>query len=119
MIKNQNGIGLINLIIGIAVIGFVGIFGFQIGVGYMDRNIIKKTMTTVLLESKSNDATISSIKRSIRERVNVNNIDLGNDDIVVTKSGSGFEIQISYAKTIKINNDLSLSMNFLLEDATP
>jgi hypothetical protein len=118
MNKNQKGVGFISLILTIAVAAFLVICGLKIGSGYVDRNIIKKTVSAVLIETKNKDNSESSIKKSITERVSVNNIRLDADDIIVTTSNSGYNIQVNYTKTIKLNSDISIVMNFLIEDTT-
>ncbi len=118
--KNQKGIGLISLVIGIVVLGLFGVYGAQIGLAYLDKGIIEKAAKNVLLEHKNNDnANVSTIRKALLTKISTNQIELDGDDITVVKEGSGFNIVISYDKIIGVNDDISIKMNFEIDETTP
>lgn len=119
MYKNQRGIGLINVILTLFALGIGTIYGFQIGLGYLDKNIIHKTINSVLVEAKQHDHSQKTILTNINNRLSMNNIEINNGDIDVKDTGRGYIVQINYVKNIKINNDMSILMDFVIEGNTP
>lgn len=119
-IKNQLGMSLLGLIITMAALGFGGIYGFQIGLGYLDKNVIQKAVKNILIEQKNNDgATPKVVKDAILLRISTNNINLKNEDIVVVKDGAGFNVMVDFSKEIGINQNMKFVLNFSIDETTP
>jgi len=117
--KNQRGIGLLNVVFTLMILGVLVVFGLQIGLGYMDRNVIYKSVNNVLIEAKNNDYSPKTIKDNISNRLSINNIQINNNDIDITDTGRGYVVKIDYVKSIRVNDDISIVMNFLIEGSTP
>lgn len=118
--KKQLGVSLIGLFIVIIFLGIVGIYGSQIGLGYLDKNVLQGAIKNVLIEEKNNDNTNTvTIKNSILRKISTNNIDIESKDIIVTKESFGFNVKINYMKDIKINNNISVILSFDINEDTP
>ncbi len=119
MNKNQKGMGLLGVVLTLLFLAVFVIFGLQIGLGYMDKNIIYKSVNNVLIEAKQNDYSSKTVRENINNRLSMNNIKVSNNDINITENGRGYIVQVDYVKSININDEVSIVMNFNIEGTTP
>lgn len=119
MYKNQRGIGLISVVLVMFCLGICAIYGIQIGMGYLDKNIIYKSVTSVLIDAKQNDYSEKTIAENISKRLSMNNVKVSPSDINIQSSGRGYNVSVDYTKDITINSDISIVMNFKVEGETP
>lgn len=119
MYKNQRGIGLLNVVLTMIIIAVLAIYGLQIGMGYLDKNIIYKAVTGVLVEAKQNDYSEKTIIENISKRLAMNNVKINPGDMTIENSGSGYSVKVDYTKYITINDEVSIVMNFEVEGSTP
>ncbi|NCQ52182.1 DUF4845 domain-containing protein [archaeon] len=104
----------------IAIIGFVGIFGFQIGLGYLNKQVIQKAVKNVLIDNRQNkEIGVKSIRDEILTKISLDSIDLSTKDVFVSKDSYGFNVQINYIKRIQINPEISIVMDFNIDEVTP
>jgi hypothetical protein len=119
MYKNQRGIGLLGVIITLIFIGVFAIYGLQVGIAYLDKNIIYKTINGVLVEAKQNDYSQKTIQDNINKRLSMNNIEVSSNDIEVKDTGKGYHVEVNFTKNIKINDEIAIVINFDIEGSTP
>lgn len=119
-IKQKNGFSILNLILAIVFIGFFGIIGFQIGLGYLDQSAIKSAVKQTLIHAQNNEnMREKEITGDIIKQVSLNSIDLKQDNIYVTKSGKqNFTVEIEYAKEINITKKIKIVMDLNFADET-
>jgi len=119
-LKKKSGFGLIGVVMAIAIIGFVGIFGFQIGLGYLNKQVIQKAVKNVLIDNRQNkEIGVKSIRDEILTKISLDSIDLSTKDVFVSKDSYGFNVQINYIKRIQINPEISIVMDFNIDEVTP
>lgn len=120
IIKKNKGFSILNLILIIALIGTVGILGFQIGVGYINQNSIKSAVKSALMEAKQseNTPTTKSIEDNIGKKLSVGTIELANDDISVSKVDGGFEVDVTYIKQVQMTERIKLVVNLSFKERT-
>lgn len=119
-LKKQKGFSILNLILVIVCIGFFGIIGFQIGMGYLDQSAIKAAVKQTLIHAQGNDNMREhEIVGEIIKQVSLNAIDLSQDNISVTKIGKeSFSVTIDYTKEIKLSKSLKIVMDLNVADET-
>lgn len=119
MQNKQKGFGFFQVII-IIIGAAAAIYGFQFGMVYLNKGVVEKATKDVLLEYKGKDGTApKDIKRAIVTKISVNNIDLAENDIDVTRNGNGFDVQINYQKSINITKEFSVNFSFDIDESTP
>ena len=120
MRKKQEGVSLVLLILCIVVLGVVGIFGSQIGLGYLDYQTIKEATKSALADVKTDDNTSpQKIKDTILAKISMNQIDLERDDIAVSRETGGFNVRIDYTKEVKINENLKMVLSLPIDESSP
>ncbi len=117
MLNKKNGFSLVGLILVIGLLGVGGIFGFQIGLGYLNKNTIQKGMRLVL-ENKRDGMTTREVRDEIAKRISLDNINISEKDFTVTDLGGGFEVSVNYTKTVRINQDIALVMDFDITESS-
>ncbi len=117
-ITKKNGFSILNLILGIVFIGFFGIIGFQIGMGYLDQSAIKAAVKQSLINAQNNEnVREKDIVGDIIKQVSLNSIDLNQNNIYVTKSGKqNFTVEVEYAKEINITKKIKIVMDLNFAD---
>lgn len=119
IIKKNKGFSILNLILIIALLGTVGILGFQIGVGYINQNSIRSAVKSALMEAKQSESpTTKSIEDNIGKKLSVGTIELANDDISVSKADGGFEVDVTYIKEVQMTEKIKLVVNLSFKEST-
>lgn len=118
--KNNRGNSLLSMIVFLFLVGVVGIYGFQIGMGLLEQQTLKGAIKTTLAEVRSNDnITKRDIKTSILKKISINNINIDDSDVVVDKEGKQFIVTVDYTKVIKITEHMKLVMDLNVNETSP
>lgn len=119
-INKQKGFSILNLILGIVFIGFFGIIGFQIGMGYLDQSAIKAAVKQSLINAQNNENMKErEITGDIIKLVSLNSIDLKQDNIYVTKNGKqSYTVEVEYNKEINITKKIKIVMDLNFAEET-
>lgn len=119
-LNKQKGFSLINLILAIVFIGFFGIVGFQIGMGYLDQSAIRAAVKQSLIHAQNNENTREKdIADDIIKQVGLNSIDLKQDNIYVTKNDKqSFTVEVEYNKEINITKKIKIVMDLDVAEET-
>lgn len=119
ILKKQNGFSLISLILAIALLGTVGIVGFQIGLGYINQNSLKGAVRSALIEAKQNDKTTTrTIEDNIERKLSIGTIDLAKDNIMVSKAEGGFEVSVEYIKEVNISENIKVVVDLSFTESS-
>ena len=105
------------MLIGIFMAGIILVFGSQIGIEYMNKNTVEKAIKDVLAKDKDGQST-KKIKEDIAQKISLNNIKLSEEDFIVKKTDKGYEVQVEYSKSIKVNNNISILMSFDISESS-
>lgn len=118
--NNQKGLSMFGfLFVGLFVV-IIGLFGFQIGIGYMTQFTIKKALAATFLELKGSPSeTPSGIKNLLLKKLEPDSIDLNGDDLVITKdSNGGFNVDIAYIKEVEFSKKIKLVIDLSFSQAS-
>lgn len=119
MLSNNRGVSFIGVVIGVIVIALAATYGVQIGIGIMDKSNLERIAKTALLDAKNNSQTSSEIKTSISKKAAVNNIKIGDDDILVKKtSDDSYTVDITYIKEISLTKHVKIVLDYDIEERT-
>lgn len=119
-LKKQKGFSILNLILAIVFIGFFGIIGFQIGMGYLDQSAMKAAVKQALINAQNNENLRErEITGDIIKQVSLNSIELKQDNIYVTKTGKqSYTVEIEYNKEINISKKIKIVMDLNFAEET-
>ena len=110
--KKQMGLSILSLVLVLAFLALGVVYGSQIAMGYLTQNTLKGIVKNALQENKMNDAaSVQSIKDAISKKLSVNTIDVGSETFIVTKDGSGFQVDTTYIKEINVNKHIKIVMD--------
>ncbi len=119
MIKKKNGFTLLGLMMTITFIGFVAVYGSQIGLGYVEKETIRGAVKSALMDAKIDDyGSTKKVKEAIFTKLLTNTFELAQDEVDVERKDGHFVVTVSHFKEIKINQDLTLVMNLSFEEET-
>ncbi|HEX2668682.1 MAG TPA: DUF4845 domain-containing protein [Gammaproteobacteria bacterium] len=103
--KYQSGLTMITWIILIAMIGFIGVFGFKLMPIYLEYNSINNSLTTVSKQVTSGE-TPAQIRSNISSLLDVNSVSVIKADDVEIK-------QDPDTKALVMNLDYDARTNFI------
>lgn len=110
--KKQKGFGLIGVFLTIIFVGFMGIYGSQIGLEYINKNILKTAMEKTIEEAKKEELTDNEIKAIFLKKISMDNIEITEKDLEVSQTSNGITINVDYLKEIEINKEISIMINY-------
>ena len=117
--KKQMGLSIVSLVLVLAFLALGVVYGSQIAMGYLTQNTLKGIVKNALQENKMNDDTsVQSIKDAISKKLSVNTIDVGSESFLVTKDGSGFQVDTTYIKEINVNKQIKIVMDLSFTESS-
>ena len=117
--KKQMGLSIVSLVLVLAFLALGVVYGSQIAMGYLTQNTLKGIVKNALQENKMNDAaSVQSIKEAISKKLSVNTIDVGSENFLVTKDGSGFQVDTTYIKEINVNKQIKIVMDLSFTESS-
>lgn len=115
MIKKQAGFTLITWVIIIVVVGIEAVAALRIIPAYIDYATVKSVMDKLAKDPDSRNLTTNQLKRSLYERLNINNIRYIEDDksaLKMTKASDGIIMKVNYEARGPIYANLEYVANF-------
>lgn len=118
--KYQKG-GLLSNLILFIVAGFVFVYGVQIALAYVAQQTLKGAVRSSLIDMKDDEdsATSKKLKDSILSKISMNDIDIRGDNILITKDGRAFIVNIDFSKEIGIGDSAKIVLDLSFEESTP
>jgi hypothetical protein len=94
-------------------LGLFGIYGFKIGMGYVDQSAIRGAVKNALIEAKAHETyREKDITNSILTQSQVGTYQIDKSDISVTANGNHtFSVEINHIKEIGITDKIKLIMD--------
>lgn len=118
--KNQKG-GVLGTLIIFVVMGFLFIYGIQVAFAYIGQQTLKGAVRTTLVDVKTDEdsASPAKVKDIILKKIAVNDLDVSSSDILVTRDGRYFVVNVNYSKEIGMGNNAKLVLDLSFEESTP
>lgn len=117
---NNKGFSIIGAFIYMILFGFITFYGFQIGLGFLDKSTLQKTLQSSLLEAQQeNNLNPMLLQESILRKLKVGTIEINPENIFIEDTSNGFNVEIEYYKNIKITKYISLVINLSVNESSP
>ena len=107
----EKGNMAIKVLLTLIVLAFISVYGLQIGLGFMEKYEIEKSVNQVLTEMDIPNSSPTMIKNSIMKKLSINSGEIRSEDVDVEKSGSTVLIVVRHSKEIRITDSISLVLN--------
>jgi lipopolysaccharide export LptBFGC system permease protein LptF len=108
-IDKQRGISLVSLILGLAILGFVGLIAAQVFPTYTEFRSVKAAAE----KAKTAGSTPAEIKASFDKSAEVNYItSIKGSDLIITREESGMEVSFAYDKKVHLFGPASLLLEY-------
>lgn len=107
----EKGNMLIKVLITLVALAFISVYGLKIGLGFMEKYEIEKSVNQVLTEMDIPNSSSTVIKNSLMKKLSINSDEIRSDDVDVEKSGSNVLIVVRHSKEIRITDSISLVLN--------
>lgn len=108
--QRERGISLVGLIIGIAILGFIGLIGAQIVPSYIEYRAI---LTAIERAKKDGGDSVQAIQGSFArssETAYISSID--SRDLMLERNGGEYEISFAYEKKIPLFGPASILLEY-------
>lgn len=119
--KKQKGYTFIGAILTIAISLAIIVLGVKIAGGYIEAKTIKTAIKRELQEeaqSQYGDINTRQMKLNIIKNLYMTDIELTENDILITKKGKEIDITIPRIKEIKLWDNAKLVIDFTVEEKT-
>jgi type II secretory pathway pseudopilin PulG len=113
----QRGISLIGLIIGLAVLGFVGVLAAKLLPSYMEYFSVKKIFAT-MENAGETKGTVRDIRRAFDLRNAIEDVKgVKGDDLEITKEGGETIVSANWSVKVPMVYNLSACVDFAVTTA--
>ena len=113
MVK-QRGLSLMNVIIGLAVIGFLGVMGMKIAPAYIEYYTVKKIFSTMeqagALKGSVREIRLDWEKRNAIEDVK----SIRGEDLEITKAGGETVVSATWSTKVPLVGNASACLDFFV-----
>jgi Tfp pilus assembly protein PilX len=109
--KQQQGLSLIALIIGLIVLAMVALGGMKVIPSYLEYRSAKNAIDAIARERQG--ATVADIRRAFDNRSAIDDINtVKAADLEITKEGNGVVISFAYRKEVPLFNNVGLYIDY-------
>jgi len=109
--KQQQGLSLIALIIGLIVVAMVALGGMKVIPSYLEYRSAKNAIDAIARERQG--ATVAYIRRAFDNRSAIDDINtVKAADLEITKEGNGVVISFAYRKEVPLFNNVGLYIDY-------
>ena len=110
MKNSQNGVSLIGLIIGLAVVVVLALFGMKLLPSFMEFRTAKATIQTI---ARQPNASVADIKKAFEARATIDGIDsIKPNDLEITKEGNEIVVGFAYRKEVPLFGNVGLYIDY-------
>jgi Tfp pilus assembly protein PilE len=108
----QRGLSLVNLIIGLAVVGFLGVMAAKLAPAYIEYYSIKKVFAA-MEQAGDLKGSVREIRYSFNKRNAIEDIkSVQADDLEVTKEGGETVLSVSWSAKVPMVHNVSACVDF-------
>lgn len=113
----QRGVSLINLIVTLAVLGFLGIMAAKLLPAYLDYISVKK-MLAAMESSGDLKGNVHEIRKAFEKRNNIESVnDVHPEDLEITKEGGETVVSVTWSKKVPLVSNISACLDFFATTA--
>lgn len=113
MKQRQGGLTLISWLVVIAMAGFAAMFVIRLMPIYMEHFDVKSSLTSLVTDPELRGGTIDLIRDHLLKRLEMNDAnDVTSDDITITPSDTGSQVNITYDVKTPFVYNISLMVHF-------
>lgn len=113
MCARQRGITLMGLIIGSVALVFVALLGMRLLPSYLEYFTIRQALAAIGNEVRGRDVQVAEVRRAFLNRAVIDDIkSVHASDLVISKQGSGYAIDVAYRKEIPLFANVGVYIDF-------
>jgi hypothetical protein len=113
----QRGVSLVNLIVTLAVLGFLGVMASKLIPAYVEYFAVKK-MFAAMEAAGDLKGTVREIRVSFEHRNNIEDVrDVHPDDLEITKEGGETVVSVGWSKKVPLVSNISACLDFYVTTA--
>jgi hypothetical protein len=117
MVKRQSGMSLINLIVGLSVLGFLGIMAAKMFPSYVEYFSVKKIFAT-MEQAGDLKGTVKEIRKSFETRNAIEDVkSVRSEDLEITKEGGETVVTAAWSVKIPLVANISACVDFYVTTA--
>ena len=110
--RRERGIGLIQLIVTLGVVAFIGVMGAKLMPSYLEYFSVKK-MFAAMEQAGDTKGTVREIRRSYENRNNIEDVkSIRPDDIEITKEGGETVLTANWSARVPLFYNVSACLDF-------
>jgi len=115
--RQQRGISLMNLIIGLAFLGFLGIMAAKMVPAYIEYFKVKKIFSA-MVQAGDTKGTVGEIRKSYQRRNTIEDVhSVTEQDIEITKEGGETVLSANWSVKVGIVYNISACIDFSVSTA--
>jgi Tfp pilus assembly protein PilE len=115
--RRERGIGLVQLIITLALVGFIGLMVAKCMPSYLEYFSVKK-MFAAMEQAGDTKGTVREIRRSYENRNNIEDVkSVRPEDIEITKEGGETVLTASWSARVPLVYNISACIDFVVTTA--
>jgi hypothetical protein len=113
----QRGVSLVNLIVTLAVLGFLAVMAAKLFPAYIEYFAVKK-MFAAMEAAGDLKGTVRDIRVSFEKRNNIENVqDVHPEDLEITKEGGETVVSVAWSKKVGLVSNISACLDFFVTTA--
>lgn len=113
----QRGVSLVNLIVTLAVLGFLGVMASKLIPAYVEYFSVKK-MFAAMEAAGDLKGTVREIRTSFERRNNIEDVrDVHPEDLEITKEGGETVITATWSNKVPLVSNVSACLDFMVTTA--
>ena len=111
MRRRQSGLSLVMLIISLAVIAVVAIFGMKVVPSFLEYRAAKKAIEAIVQQKQG--ASTQDIRRAFEDRSTIDDIStIQAKDLDISKEGNAIIISFAYRKEVPLFTNVGLYIDY-------
>jgi hypothetical protein len=115
--RKQYGISLMNLIVGLAVVGFLGVMAAKLLPAYTEYFSVKKILAA-MDQAGDLKGTVGEIRRNFDKRNAIEDVkSILSDDLEVTKDGGETVVSASWSVRVPMVSNINACLDFTVTTA--